>query len=148
MILDLKTVQYYLSCYGTDVSRWPEPDAGDIALAIYAKELGPELTQTAQLDAALTGATVNPPSDLLSRRIMAALPAQDGAAANDLSLSKRRFNWRAIAASLVAIGAVGFTALSFQTPSDTTTEDAQVWREAALDMGVDDVFDWVYSEDS
>lgn len=147
MMLDLKTTQYYLDCYGTDTSRWPEPDAGKTALAVYAKELGPDLIQAKRLDAAMSAAAVHPPSDLLARRIMANLPAQDGAAANDMRPA-RRFNWRAIAASFVILGTIGVTTFSLQSPPAVNgAAEAEVWREAALDMGVDDVFDWVYSED-
>lgn len=147
MMLDLDTTKYYLSCYGTDISRWPEPDAGKTALAVYANDLGSELRETIRLDNALTGAPLNPPSDLLARRILSNLPAQDGAATYDTS-SPRVLNWRAIAATLIALGAAGFATLSLQSPpaSEAVTE-SEIWREAALDMGVDDVFDWVYSED-
>jgi len=155
-MMDLKTTQYYLDCYGTDTTRWPEPEAGKIALAVYAKELGDDLSAAKQLDAALSEPTASP-SDLLSRRIMANLPAQDGAPANDVSRA-RKINWRAVAAVFVMLGAIGFATLSLQSPetmvpseqiltAENTTEETEVWREAALDMGVDDVYDWVYSED-
>lgn len=148
-MLDLKTTQYYLDCYGTDTARWPEPAAGKTALAVYAKELGGELIEAKRLNAALAD-TPPPPSDLLPRRIMTNLPAQkipllSTMAANDVS-GARKFKWPAIAAAFVMIGAIGFTTLSLQTPAIDDTE-AEVWREVALDMGVDDVFDWVYSED-
>lgn len=145
MIMNLKTAKYYLDCYGTDTSRWPEPDAGKTALAIYAKELGYDLSEAKQLDVALKGAAVSPPSELLPRRIMANLPAQDGAAANDTA--PRKYSWRAIAAAFVIVGAVGFTTLSLQSAPTDDAAAAEIWREAALDLGVDDVFDWVYSED-
>lgn len=154
--MDLDTTKYYLNCYGTDTTRWPEPEAGKIALAVYAKELGNEVSAAKRLDTALS-ADVAAPSDLLNRRIMANLPAQNGAAANDVT-SARKISWRAISAAFVMVGAIGFATLSLQSPDTTapteqtltaenTFEETEVWREAALDMGVDDVFDWVYSED-
>jgi len=122
--MDLKTTQYYLDCYGTDTTRWPEPEAGKIALAVYAKELGDDLSAAKRID-------VTP---------------------------SRKISWRAVAAAFVMIGAIGFATLSLQSPETTapteqtltaenTAEETEIWREAALDMGVDDVFDWVYSED-
>ncbi len=155
-MMDLKTTQYYLDCYGTDTTRWPEPEAGKIALAVYAKELGENLLSAKRLDAALSKPSAAP-SDLLSRRIIANLPAQDGTPANDVTPS-RKISWRAVAATFVMVGAIGFATLSLQSPETTapteqtltaenTTEETEIWREAALDMGVDDVFDWVYSED-
>jgi len=147
MILDLKTTQYYLACYGTDVSRWPEPDAAKTALAVYANDLDNALDEAKRLDAALANASVNPPRDLLARRILSSLPAQDGTPANDVDPSPR-WNWRAVAAALLLVGTVSFATLSLQSPpTDNAAEEAEGWREAALDMGVDDVFDWVYSED-
>ncbi len=157
MMLDLKTTQYYLDCYGSDVSRWPEPEAGKIALAVYAADLGPALSSAQRLDTALAQATLPPPSDLLARRILSSLPAQHGAPANDVTPSPRsrlpefrmpEIRLRALAAAMLVVGAAGFTVLSLQTPpTDNAAAESEVWREAALDMGVDDVFDWVYSED-
>ena len=148
MMLDLKTTRYYLDCYGTDVMRWPEPEAGKIALAVYTAELGEDLTHAKRLDDALMREHISPPSDLLARRIMNQLPAQEGVAANDTGRGGL-MNWRAIAATFVLFGAVGFTALNMQAPaaSDISAAETEVWREAALDMGVDDVYDWVYAED-
>lgn len=152
MMLDLKTTKYYLDCYGTDTTSWPEPEAGKIALAVYTKELGDELTNAKRLDAALKAQTQSPPSDLLARRIMAGLPAQDEVAANDKG-GYNKVNWRAIAAAFVVLGAVGFTALNTRSPApadaviEDNTQESEIWREAALNMGVDDVFDWVYAED-
>ena len=145
MMLDLKTTRYYLDCYGTDTTRWPQPEAGKIALAVYKAELGEDLTQASRLDGALGNHHINPPSDLLARRIMSKLPAQKGAPANDIGA---KFNWRAVAATLVVLSAVGFTTLNMRAPAfDDTAAETEVWREAALDLGVDDVFDWVHSED-
>ncbi len=147
-MLDLKTTRYYLDCYGTDTTRWPEAEAGKIALAVYKAELGEDLAQTERLDGALSQHHISPPSDLLARRVISNLPAQDGAPANDTSLGFK-FNWRAVAATFAVLGAVGFTALNMSAPApdDAASAETEVWREAALDLGVDDVFDWVHSED-
>ena len=148
MMLDLKTTRYYLDCYGTDTAHWPEPEAGKIALAVYKDELGEDLAQTERLDSALSDHHMNPPSDLLARRIMSKLPAQDGAPANDTSRGYK-FNWRAVAATFAVLSAVGFTTLNMRPPApdDAIAAESEVWREAALDLGVGDVFDWVHSED-
>ena len=78
---------------------------------------------------------------------MTNLPTQNGLPANDVSA---KFNWRAIAATFVVLGAVGFTALNMPAPApadDAADAEVEIWREAALDLGIDDVFDWVHSED-
>lgn len=148
MMLDLETTRYYLDCYGMDTTRWPEAEAGKIALAVYKAELGEDLAQAKRLDSALSNHHIHPPSDLLARRIMSKLPAQDGAPANDTSRGFK-FNWRAVAATFAVLSAVGFTTLNMSAPApdDAATAETEVWREAALDLGVDDVFDWVHSED-
>ena len=151
MMLDLKATRYYLSCYGTETSRWPEPEAGRTALAVYAKELGADLTQAQRLEAAIGSTAVRAPSDLLPRRIMANLPAQEPVAPKEIAandMTPRKFNWRIIAAAFVIAGAVSVSTISLQNPpTEEPAVDTEIWREAALDMGVDDVFDWVYNED-
>lgn len=156
-IFDLDTTQYYLQSYGADTARWPDPAAGAASLKAHRPYLADNISEAAALDSVLApvlSAPLASPSELLSRRILKSLPPQNGlhdtadipAPANDRQ--SRPFKWRTVAALFAAIGAIGFTALNLNTPGVAeTSEEAEIWREAALDMGVDDVYDWVYAED-
>jgi hypothetical protein len=87
------------------------------------------------------------PSDLLKARILKAARAENAAATpTGTSFTKR---YMSIAASLVAICAIGFTVL--QSPETTITETASetaAWQEAATDLGFDDIYDWVETEET
>lgn len=50
-----------------------------------------------------------------------------------------------IAASLLAICLVGYTVYQ---PSQNTQTETEIWQEAALDLGFDEIYNWVESEDS
>lgn len=79
------------------------------------------------------------PSALLKARILKAAqikPVQKPSFA-------RRFIH--IAASLLMVSAIGFTA--FQLSQTDKTETA-AWQEAAADLGFDDIYDWVETEDA
>ena len=83
------------------------------------------------------------PTDLLKARILNAARVENAATPPARASFTRRF--MPIAASLIAICAIGFTVL--QSPNTTKTETA-AWQEAATDLGFDDIYDWVEAEDT
>lgn len=50
-----------------------------------------------------------------------------------------------MAASLLAVSLVGYT---FFEPIQNNETEIKVWQEAALDLGFDDIYSWVESEDA
>lgn len=50
-----------------------------------------------------------------------------------------------IAASLLAICLIGYTVYQ---PSQNTQTETELWQEAALDLGFDEIYSWVESEES
>ena len=83
------------------------------------------------------------PSELLKARILKAARTETPVAPTARASFAKRF--MPIAASLIAVCAIGFTVL--QSPNTTKTETA-AWQEAATDLGFDDVYDWVEAEDT
>lgn len=75
------------------------------------------------------------PSDLLKVRIMKA--------AKTAPMSKPSFSRRfmPIAASLLAVCAIGFGTMQYNTQTNKT--ETAAWQEAAIDLGFDDIYDWV-----
>lgn len=49
-----------------------------------------------------------------------------------------------IAASILAISLVGYTMF---TPAQNNQTETEIWQEAALDLGFDEIYNWVESED-
>jgi len=87
------------------------------------------------------------PSADLSARILTAA-STDGRAANQNQRFAKRFT--PIAATLLAVSMVGFTGfnvINSNAIENDKTETA-LWHEAALDLGFDDIYSWVESEDT
>jgi len=84
------------------------------------------------------------PSDLLKARILQS--AANQATSRPRSSVRTFFSKRfmLIAASLLAVCAIGFGTL--QVTQTTKTETA-AWKEAAIDLGFDDIYDWVEAEE-
>ncbi len=78
------------------------------------------------------------PSELLKARILKA--------AIEKPLQKPSFTRRfmPMAASLLAFCAIGLTTLQFTQTDNTETA---AWQEAAIDLGFDDIYDWVETEE-
>lgn len=95
------------------------------------------------LDKKLQSYQAPEPSDLLKARILNAARVEAAAAPPVRASFTRRF--MPIAASLIAVCAIGFIVL--QSPDTTKTETA-AWQEAATDLGFDDIYDWVEAEDA
>ena len=78
------------------------------------------------------------PSELLKARILKAAKTQPA--------QKRSFTRRfmPIAASLLAVCAVGLTTLQF---TQTTETETAAWQEAAIDLGFEDIYEWVETEE-
>lgn len=81
-------------------------------------------------------------SALLKARILKAaktMPANE-------AMEKRSFTRRfmPIAASLLAVCAIGLTTLQLSQTDETETA---AWQEAAADLGFDDIYEWVESEE-
>lgn len=83
------------------------------------------------------------PSDLLKARILNAARLENASAPPARASFTRRF--MPIAASLLAICAIGFTVLQ---SSNTAITETAAWQEAAIDLGFDDIYDWVETEDT
>jgi len=78
------------------------------------------------------------PSELLKARILKAAKAE--------TVTKPSFARRfmPMAASLLAICAIGLTTLQL-TQTDKT--ETAAWQEAATDLGFDDIYNWVETEE-
>ena len=78
------------------------------------------------------------PSELLKARILKAAKAHPA--------SKPTFTQRfmPIAASLIAICAIGLTTLQLNQTDNTETS---AWQDAATDLGFDDIYEWVETEE-
>lgn len=50
-----------------------------------------------------------------------------------------------IAASILAICLIGYTVYQ---PSQNTQAETEIWQEAALDLGFDEIYSWVEGEES
>jgi len=81
------------------------------------------------------------PSDLLKARILKAAKAEPSPARTSFTT-----RFMPIAASLLAVCAIGFGTLQFTQNSKTETVTA--WQEAATDLGFEDIYDWVETEET
>jgi len=90
-----------------------------------------------ELDMMLGAHEVPEPSELLKARI---IKATKNTQTPKPSFAKR---YMAVAASALAICAIGMTSLQLTIPSET-----QIWQEAASDLGFDEIYEWVESEDT
>lgn len=90
--------------------------------------------QDTDLNKKLDSYQVPEPSELLKARILKAAKAE--------SIQKPSFTRRfmPIAASLLAVCAIGLTTLQFNQTDRTETA---AWQEAAIDLGFDDIYEWV-----
>lgn len=144
---------HLLKIYGANADKWPEALREDAANFIARNPH--YIAKEAALDAALDSYAVKSPSDLLSARILnaAKTTAQDAPiatadtphAANDRApLPWKRLG--AVAAALLVALTIGIGTLS-PLGSETAVDDG-IYLEAALDLGVEDVYRWVEGEDS
>jgi len=92
------------------------------------------------LDKKLESYQAPEPSDLLKSRILKAASAEAVPARPSFT---RRF--MPIAASLLAVCAIGFGTMQFTQTYETETA---AWQEAATDLGFDDIYDWVETEEA
>ena len=79
------------------------------------------------------------PSELLKARILKAAKTQP---AQKQSFTRR---FMPIAASLLAVCAIGFVTLQYTQTSQTETA---AWQEAAIDLGFEDIYEWVETEET
>ncbi len=88
-----------------------------------------------KLGAVLDSYQAPAPGDLLKTRILKA--------AGEASAPRRSFvkYYISVAASFVAVCAIGFTAL--QVTGIGGQPEAEAWQEAALDLGFQDIYEWV-----
>ena len=89
-----------------------------------------------------------PGADLKARMLAAATPV------NSAPNTARSFSFRKqlspIAASILAIATVGLVGFNVANLGGTNidTAEAEVWQEAALDLGFRDIYNWVESSDN
>lgn len=109
------------------------------------------------LDTLLGSYTVSPPSDLLASRILreAKRTKQDAStapltneglnASAHSAHSKRAIKyWPRIAALVLVAFSVGI--MTFNSLSPVSSGDEAIWLEAANDLGMDEIYDWVENE--
>jgi hypothetical protein len=155
----LEKTKDYLAAYGANSALWPDPKRAALALELYKETLAGDISKERALETWLApglGAPLPAPSERLSKRILNAaalspptgrqLPRPSAApvrAANDRTSFFGRISARRLsqAAALLVIAAAGIgTAVQLQSPD---SEAATEWQEAALDLGLDDVYSWV-----
>jgi len=87
------------------------------------------------------------PSAELGVNILAAASVKDIPANQNQTFRKR---FMPIAATILAISMVGFTGFTILSGKavETTETETALWQEAALDLGFDDIYNWVESEDT
>jgi len=140
--------------YGADLRRWPVEHRNAAAQFMTDNpDTAPTLLSAAKaLDAHLDAYDVPPPSALLQARIRKAAHMQaqnspslpDNAAITDHPQPNRRFGWKRAAAVLAVVGIVGYGTYPLIAPV-SPDPDANVWQEAAIDLGVSEIYDWVES---
>jgi len=82
------------------------------------------------------------PSTDLNARILNAVTSDKQANDNHRSFTRR---FLPIAATLLAVSMIGVTGFNTVNDKNIETETA-LWQEAALDLGFDEIYDWVESE--
>lgn len=158
--LNLHDTRHYLAAYGVDVSRWPDPVLGAKALKDHSAALAGEISEAETLDHILEPvltAHSAPPSELLPAHIRKSLTQTSDASPhgtavvknmtprNDNGNSTGRYrsfskHWGSRAAAAIFVAAIGYSALTLQSP---LTDNSGEWQEAAADLGVSDVYSWV-----
>lgn len=116
-----------------------------------------DLNEERALETLLGSYTVSPPSDLLASRILREAKAteQDAPILNfeneslnasaHSAYSKRAIKyWPRIAALVLVAFSVGMVTLNSLSP--VSSEDEAVWLEAANDLGMNEIYDWVENE--
>jgi len=78
----------------------------------------------------------------LNARILAAATLEKQANDNHRSFARR---FLPIAATILAVSMIGVTGFNTINDKNIETETA-LWQEAALDLGFDEIYDWVESE--
>lgn len=145
--------------YGADSARWPE-DRRSIALAFmqsHKAECEPILAEEARLDGLLDGARLSPGTDILKARILSSIEAPVVETAETSQPRGRviSFGHKAIAAMMLVSFSMGFAGASVMKLPGQDTEMVSVtddnisneWAELADDFDLDDIYEWVDSED-
>ena len=95
----------------------------------------------ADLDKALAAYQAPAPSDLLKARILKAAAQESVESPAQIAQPSFMRRFAPIAATVLAVCAIGFTAM--QQNSFAEDPDAAIWQEAALNLGLDDIYAWV-----
>lgn len=130
-----------IAAYGANADRWPEERRLAAQHYLNTNPDAQTLAQReAELDRVLDYAEVDDPSDILRARILKAAAPQ----INQSATATPRQHWK-IAASFAAVLALGgFAYSAYKTSTQAATEDdSAIWLEAANDLGVSDIYDWV-----
>ena len=83
------------------------------------------------------------PSADLNARILAAVTSKVQANDNHRAFTRR---FLPIAATILAVSMIGITGINTVNDKNIETETA-LWQEAALDLGFDEIYIWVESDD-
>jgi len=156
-ILNQSEFDAVAAIYGANVKNWPADRQAEGFLALEAGLKA--ASDEALLDTRLAEAfAVSPPSDLLSRRILKAAQSSQSSgmsrAANENVATRhtavmagtkpKARKWRFASIAAVILFAIGFSVYPNITPSHQADE---MWVEAATELGIDDIYEWVQSED-
>ena len=133
-----KDMKQLIKIYGTNPNRWPAAirDEADIAFRENPAVTNPENA----LDAILDSHSVSPPSELLRARILKAARSDAPVSEQVKPLWHQRPIVRrsAIAAAFVICAVIG---LQILTPP--LVDDTAIWLDAANDLGIEDLYNWV-----
>ena len=95
----------------------------------------------AKLDKVLAAYQAPAPSDLLKARILKAAQQESQDVQTQIAQPSFTRRFAPIAAMVLAVCAIGFTVLEQNTPINDP--EAAAWQEAALNLGLDDIYAWV-----
>ena len=130
-----------VAAYGANPARWPEARrAAGEQYMISNPATETLLRNEAKLDAALDLVIAPEPSDILKARIMK--DATGNVSQAPSIKPERKQHWK-IAAAFVAVLAVGGLTYSVYTTTAETESETTAWLEAANELGVSDIYDWV-----
>lgn len=131
-----KDTRHLIKIYGTNPDRWPAAMRGQTDIILKNNPVIADAENT--LDAALDSHSVSPPSELLRARILKAARSDATKQVKLLWHQHPMVRRGAIAAAFIMCAVIGL-----QTHTQPVTSDADIWLDAANDLGIEDLYNWV-----